>query len=149
MLYDYLGFPDGTLGGLRWHDKVLSGFPYRSVLALSHALALKPADLMPYLGDPDAPLGRRLSVHQSEAALRIALALHRLCAALPDKDSAAEELQRPQAQLGGEPPLRLLQSAAGTALVMGWIGRLHRVKPLPAPVMSQDGDEAEDAAEAE
>lgn len=149
MLYTFLGFPDGTLGGLRWHDKVVTGLPYRSVLALAQTLSITPAEVMDLLGTPDAPLGKRLSTQQSGAALRIALALHRLASALPDKTKAAAELTQPQAQLSGEVPLQLLRTAAGTHLVLEWIARLQRMKPLPTPEVESSVESAEQEAERE
>ena len=123
MLYEFLGIKDGSLGGVHWHDKAMSGFSRRSASVLARAMGLPANELMACLGEPVEPGQAPLSPRQSEALLRIALALHRLTTALGNAQQAAASLRAAQPALEGRVPLELLRTAAGTELVFDWIAK--------------------------
>lgn len=148
MLYEMLGFEDAAFpAGLGWHDQVARGLPARSLHAFAEFLGVPAEQLAARLlmeGPAPAEGTSRLTPACSERLFRMAVAAHRLYAALKDQDKTRLWLQGPRKELRGEVPLELLVHGHSALEVYHVIDRVRPPKPAVPPVPKPEPETEDD-----
>lgn len=133
MLYEMLGFEDAAFpAGLGWHDQVARGLPVRSLSAFAAFLGMPESQLAGLLllqEQLPTKASARLTPASSERLFRMAVAAHRLYAALKDRDKTRFWLQGARKELGGAMPLEMLAHAHSAHEVYAVIERVRPPKP--------------------
>ncbi|CAN5772544.1 DUF2384 domain-containing protein [soil metagenome] len=110
---------------------IRGGLPSSVLVALSVRMGLSPAAMIGAVGLPPRTLARRLkekqalSAAESERVLRIARALAQASETLGTVVKARHWLQKPNRALGGECPLRMLDTDVGANAVLEELGRIE------------------------
>lgn len=118
------------LGDPAWAHLVREGLPSSTVRSVAEHLDVSVAELSADLGLPARTIhrrlehGQRLTSEESERSLRVARALARAQELLGDRNGRAW-LREPSRGLGGEVPVKMLDTADGFAAVMDELGRLE------------------------
>ena len=108
---------------------VREGLRYKYFTSLSDAFGISPRDLASVMGIPERTLARRkaegnFSPEESDRLSRLRRLADFTEDVLGDRDKASEWLQRPNKALGGEPPLRWLDTDLGSRQVEDVLGRI-------------------------
>lgn len=109
---------------------VRNGLPYAAFERLAHVLGVDLGSLAPLVSVTDRTLARRKAARarfrqdESDRIFRVARMVAAARAVLGDDDHTREWLSRPNRALGGEPPLRLLDTDAGAQEVEAVLGRI-------------------------
>jgi len=133
LIYDVLGGSRllgagaATLEGLR--ELVRRGLPFASLTATADRLHLGRDEISSVLLVPERTLSRRkkeerLQPDESDRLFRFARIAAQTLDVLGDWDKASHWLRQPNRALGGEPPLHLLDTDAGTQRVEQLLGRI-------------------------
>jgi putative toxin-antitoxin system antitoxin component (TIGR02293 family) len=132
LIYDLLGGTrllggSPTLEALR--DLVRRGLPFASLTATADRLHLGREEVSSLLMVPERTLSRRkkeerLQPDESDRLFRFARIAAETLDVLGDWDKASRWLRQPNRALGGEPPLHLLDTDAGTQRVEQLLGRI-------------------------
>ncbi len=117
-------------GGMDWIALVRRGLPSASVDALVRQTRITQAELAQALAIPERTLARRkreglLSAEESAKMVRFARTVERAEAVFEDVESALAWLQSPNAALGGNTPLSLLDTDLGADSVLDTLGRIE------------------------
>ena len=117
-------------GGMDWIALVRRGLPSGSVDALVRQTHITQAELARALAIPERTLARRkreglLSAEESAKMLRLARTVERAQTVFEDADAALAWLQSPNAALGGNTPLSLLDTDLGADSVLDTLGRIE------------------------
>ena len=117
-------------GLMEWVALVRRGLPSASVDALLRQTHLTQAELARALAIPERTLARRkreglLSTEESAKLVRLARTVERAQAVFEDADAALAWLQSPNAALGGNTPLSLLDTDLGAGSVHDTLGRIE------------------------
>lgn len=117
-------------GLMEWVTLVRRGLPSASVDALVRQTRITQADLARALAIPERTLARRkregaLSPEESAKFVRVARTVERAEAVFEDADAALAWLQSPNAALGGNTPLSLLDTDLGADSVHDTLGRIE------------------------
>lgn len=117
-------------GGMDWIALVRRGLPSASVDALVRQTRITRAELAQALAIPERTLARRkreglLSAEESAKMVRFARTVERAEAVFEDVESALAWLQSPNAALGGNTPLSLLDTDLGADSVLDTLGRIE------------------------
>jgi putative toxin-antitoxin system antitoxin component (TIGR02293 family) len=111
-------------------DRIKTGLPYQSLESVRERLRLTMPEAATLLHLPLRTLarrrhGRRLHADESDRLYRLARIAAHAAMVLGDENKAAEWLRRPNRALGGEPPLRLLDTDVGARQVEDILGRIE------------------------
>ena len=110
--------------------RITRGLPYRSLESVRHRWQLTLPEAATILHTPMRTLARRkrerkLQAVESDRLVRFARVAAHAVAVFGDEPTATDWLRRPNRALGGETPLRLLDTEVGTAQVDEVLGRLE------------------------
>ncbi len=113
-----------------WREEVRRGLPYRSLESVRRRLGLSVTETAGLLRMPARTLARRrqagrLDVDESDRLYRLARVAAHAASVFGSEERAGAWLQRPNRALGGEPPLRVLDTDAGARQVEEVLGRLE------------------------
>lgn len=125
---DYIEHLSGLLAGRRhkvreaaqWHERILDGLPVAAVENLKTAAAMTDTEIARLLGIGEATLRRArasggvLDSSTSDRLFRLSKVIAIALEVLESELNAMSWLRRPQAGLGGQVPLDLLVTQAGT-----------------------------------
>lgn len=110
---------------------IRAGLPSSALLAMSARMELSPSAMIESVGLPQRTIARRLKEKQaltppeSERVLRVARAFAQAVATLGSEEKARRWLQKPSRALGGEAPLRMLDTDVGANAVLEELGRIE------------------------
>jgi len=115
---------------LDWVMVIRRGLPAAVLESFTGNLGLPQAELCAVLGIPERTLARRkkegtLSPEESAKLVRLARVVRRAAEVFEDRDAALRWLRRPNRALGGEVPLRLLDTEIGAESVTDLLGRIE------------------------
>ncbi len=115
---------------LDWVTVIRRGLPAAVLESLTGNLGLPQAELGAVLGIPERTLARRkkegtLSPEESAKLVRLARVVRRAAEVFETRDAALDWLRRPNRALGGEPPLRFLDTEIGAESVTDLLGRIE------------------------
>lgn len=115
---------------LDWIPLVRRGLPSASVDSIVRLTRITQSELARALGIPERTLARRkregvLSPDESAKLVRFARVVERAEAVFEDKEAALEWLRSPNAALGGEAPISLLDTDIGADSVLDALGRIE------------------------
>lgn len=121
---------DRPRSSLDWVTLIRRGLPAAALESLIGNLGLPQAELGAVLGIPERTLARRkkegtLSPDESAKLVRLARVARRAAEVFENRDAALGWLRRPNRALGGEVPLRLLDTEIGAESVMDLLGRIE------------------------
>lgn len=125
----------GVLGAkpqssLDWVGVIREGIPAAAVESILSAVRLSQAELAQALGIPERTLARRkregvLNSEESSKLLRLARVISRASEVFDDSVAAIDWLKSPNAALGGNAPLSLLDTDIGAESVLDTLGRIE------------------------
>lgn len=125
----------GVLGAkpqssLDWVGVIREGIPAAAVESILSAVRLSQAELAQALGIPERTLARRkregvLNSEESSKLLRLARVISRATEVFDDSVAAIDWLKSPNAALGGNAPLSLLDTDIGAESVLDTLGRIE------------------------
>lgn len=115
---------------LDWVGLIRHGISSTAIDALSKALRLTQGELAVALAIPERTLARRkkegtLSSEESAKVVRLARVVERAEEVFEDLDAALDWLKSPNAALGGDTPLSLIDTDIGAQSVMDTLGRIE------------------------
>lgn len=126
----------GVLGAkpqssLDWVGVIREGIPAAAVESILSAVRLSQAELAQALGIPERTLARRkregvLNSEESSKLLRLARVISRATEVFDDSVAAIDWLKSPNAALGGNAPLSLLDTDIGAESVLDTLGRIEQ-----------------------
>jgi len=117
--------------GRQWHETIRRGMPMAAVAALKRTTGLPDAELADLIGISLKTLSRarsagaRLDPVTSDRLFRISKIVALAIEVLENPQAALAWLTRPQVGLGGQVPLQLLTTEAGTGLVEQLLTRME------------------------
>jgi putative toxin-antitoxin system antitoxin component (TIGR02293 family) len=111
-------------------ERIKRGLPYRSLESVRERLQLSVPETASVLHMPARTLARRkqsrrLDIHESDRLYRIARIAAQAFAVLGTEEKATAWLRRPNRALGGEVPIRLLDTDVGVRHVEDVLGRIE------------------------
>jgi putative toxin-antitoxin system antitoxin component (TIGR02293 family) len=111
-------------------ERIKRGLPYRSLESVRGRLRLSLPETASILHMPARTLtrrkqSRRLDIHESDRLYRVARIAAHAFAVLGTEEKAAAWLRRPNRALGGELPIRLLDTDIGVRDVEDILGRIE------------------------
>jgi putative toxin-antitoxin system antitoxin component (TIGR02293 family) len=125
----------GVLGAeprsaMDWIGVIRDGIPAVAIDSLLAAAGLSQGELARSLGIPERTLARRkregvLSTEESSKLLRLARVISRAQEVFDDSGAAIDWLKTPNAGLGGNTPLGLLDTDIGAEDVLDTLGRIE------------------------
>lgn len=125
----------GVLGAkpqstLDWVGMIREGIPAAAVESILSAMQLSQTELAQALGIPERTLARRkregvLNSEESSKLLRLARAISRANEVFDEPVAAIDWLKSPNAALGGNAPLSLLDTDIGAESVFDTLGRIE------------------------
>ena len=125
----------GVLGAkpqsaLDWVGMIREGIPAAAVESILSAVRLSQTELAQALGIPERTLARRkregvLNSEESSKLLRLARAISRANEVFDEPVAAIDWLKSPNAALGGNAPLSLLDTDIGAESVFDTLGRIE------------------------
>ena len=125
----------GVLGAkpqsaLDWVGMIREGIPAAAVESILSAVRLSQTELAQTLGIPERTLARRkregvLNSEESSKLLRLARAISRANEVFDEPVAAIDWLKSPNAALGGNAPLSLLDTDIGAESVFDTLGRIE------------------------
>ena len=125
----------GVLGAkphstLDWVGMIREGIPASAVESILRAVRLSQTELAQALGIPERTLARRkregvLNSEESSKLLRLARAISRANEVFDEPVAAIDWLKSPNAALGGNAPLSLLDTDIGAESVFDTLGRIE------------------------
>ena len=125
----------GVLGAkpqstLDWVGMIREGIPAAAVESILSAVHLSQTELAQALGIPERTLARRkregvLNSEESSKVLRLARAISRANEVFDEPAAAIDWLKSPNAALGGNAPLSLLDTDIGAESVFDTLGRIE------------------------
>ncbi|TVT49739.1 MAG: DUF2384 domain-containing protein [Denitromonas halophila] len=115
---------------LDWVGLIRHGISSTAIDALSKTLRLTQSELAAALAIPERTLARRkkegtLSSEESAKVVRLARVVERAEEVFEDLAAALDWLKSPNAALGGDTPLSLIDTDIGTQSVMDTLGRIE------------------------
>ena len=115
---------------LDWIGMVREGIPAAAVESILSAVRLSQAELAQALGIPERTLARRkregvLNSEESSKLLRLARVVSRASEVFDDPLAAVDWVKSPNAALGGNVPLSLLDTDIGAESVFDTLGRIE------------------------
>ncbi|MCZ4305875.1 DUF2384 domain-containing protein [Zoogloeaceae bacterium G21618-S1] len=115
---------------LDWVGLIRHGISSTAIDALSKTLRLTQSELATALAIPERTLARRkkegtLSSEESAKVVRLARVVERAEEVFEDLAAALDWLKSPNAALGGDTPLSLIDTDIGTQSVMDTLGRIE------------------------
>ena len=115
---------------LDWIALIRRGLPSSAVDALTSATHLSKSELAAAVGIPERTLARRkregrLTSEESSRLVRLARVVARGEEVFEDLGAAVDWLKTPNASLGGNAPLSLLDTDIGAESVMDTLGRIE------------------------
>ncbi|MBT0961331.1 type II RES/Xre toxin-antitoxin system antitoxin [Denitromonas iodatirespirans] len=115
---------------LEWVDLIRQGISSATIDALAKALRLSHNELASALAIPERTLARRkkegtLSSEESAKVVRLARVVERAEEVFEELAPALDWLKSPNAALGGDTPLSLLDTDIGAQTVMETLGRIE------------------------
>lgn len=115
---------------LDWVGVIREGIPAAAVESILSAVRLSQAELAQALGIPERTLARRkregvLNSEESSKLLRLARVISRATEVFDDSVAAIDWLKSPNAALGGNAPLSLLDTDIGAESVLDTLGRIE------------------------
>ena len=119
--------PQSTLD---WVGMIREGIPAAAVESILSAVGLSQTELAQALGIPERTLARRkregvLNSEESSKLLRLARAISRANEVFDEPVAAIDWLKSPNAALGGNAPLSLLDTDIGAESVFDTLGRIE------------------------
>lgn len=124
-----------VLGGrprsaLDWVGVVRDGIPAVAIESILRAVHLSQTELAVALAIPERTLARRkregvLNSEESSKLLRLARVVSRASEVFDDSGAALDWLKAPNAALGGNAPLTLLDTDVGAQSVLDTLGRIE------------------------
>jgi len=119
--------PQSTLD---WVGMIREGIPAAAVESILSAVSLSQTELAQALGIPERTLARRkregvLNSEESSKLLRLARAISRANEVFDEPVAAIDWLKSPNASLGGNAPLSLLDTDIGAESVFDTLGRIE------------------------
>ncbi len=117
-----------SAGELR--ERITEGLPFSSLESVRARLRLTVPELAAVLRMPTRTLARRrqlrrLEADESDRLYRVARVAGQAVTLLGSEEAASAWLRRPNRALGGEPPVRLLDTDIGARQVEDVLGRLE------------------------
>ena len=114
---------------LDWVGVIREGIPARAVESILNTVRLSQTALAQALGIPERTLARRrregvLNSEESSKLLRLARVVSRASKVFDDSVAALDWLKSPNAALGGNAPLSLLDTDIGAETVLDTLGRI-------------------------
>jgi putative toxin-antitoxin system antitoxin component (TIGR02293 family) len=111
-------------------ERIKQGLPYRSLESLRHRLRLSVPEAANVLQMPARTMARRrqsrkLDPVESDRLYRVARVAGQAVSVLGTEEKATTWLQRPNRALGGELPIRLLDTDVGARQVEDILGRIE------------------------
>jgi putative toxin-antitoxin system antitoxin component (TIGR02293 family) len=134
QVVETVGGPKAWKGRIRDERDVVSrlrsGLPYSVLEALAHDFQLDLKELAPILDIPWTTLTRRRRAKrfrpdESDRIYRLAHVLAMATDVLEKKERASRWVRKPNRALGGEAPLRLLDTDVGARQVEAILGRIE------------------------
>ena len=126
---------EGVLGvkphsSLDWVEIIREGIPVAAIESILSAVRLSQAELARALGIPERTLARRkregvLNSEESCKLLRFARVVSRASGVFDDPVTAVNWLKVPNAALGGNAPLSLVDTDMGIESVLDTLGRVE------------------------
>jgi putative toxin-antitoxin system antitoxin component (TIGR02293 family) len=115
---------------LEWIELIRGGIPATAIDSILTAAELSQAELAQAVGIPERTLARRkregvLNSEESSKLLRVARVISRATEVFEDHVAAVDWLKSPNAALGGNPPLLLLDTDIGAESVLDTLGRIE------------------------
>jgi putative toxin-antitoxin system antitoxin component (TIGR02293 family) len=119
-----------TLSAAELRAQVKRGLPYRAFESVRERLGLSVSDAAGVLQLPPRTLARRrqtrrLAADESDRLFRLARVAAQAVSVLGSEEKASAWLQRPNRALGGEAPLRLLDTDVGARQIEDVLGRIE------------------------
>lgn len=112
-------------------EMVRQGLPYQAVLSAGQWLRLTEDRTVTWLGIPKRTAARRKATRgrlrsaESERLLRLARVAAMAADVLGTREKAVQWMERPNRALGGEVPVRLLDTDLGSQKVLDVLGRIE------------------------
>lgn len=115
---------------LEWIEVIREGIRAPAIESIRDAVHLSQTELAQALGIPERTLARRkregiLNSEESSKLLRLARVISRASEVLDDSVAAIDWLKAPNAALGGNAPLSLLDTDVGAESVLDTLGRVE------------------------
>jgi putative toxin-antitoxin system antitoxin component (TIGR02293 family) len=115
---------------LDWIEVIREGIPAAAIDSILTRAELSQADLAQALSIPERTLARRkregtLNSEESSKLLRVARVISRATEVFEDDVTAVDWLKSPNAALGGNAPLSLLDTDIGAESVFDTLGRIE------------------------
>jgi putative toxin-antitoxin system antitoxin component (TIGR02293 family) len=115
---------------LDWVGVVREGLPAMAIESILTVMGLSQTELGAALAIPERTLARRkregvLNSEESSKLLRVARAVSRATEVFDDSGAAVDWLKAPNAALGGNVPLTLLDTDVGAQSVLDTLGRIE------------------------
>ena len=133
-LDDLLGgkrvLPVAPRSPLEWVSVIRRGIPSAAVDALTKVTRMSQAELAACLRIPERTLARRkregrLNTEESDKLVRLARVIERAEEVFEGLDTGLDWLKSPNASLGGDTPLSLIDTDIGAESVMDTLGRIE------------------------
>lgn len=115
---------------LDWVGMIREGIPAAAIESILSSVRLSQTELAQALGIPERTLARRkreglLNSEESSKLLRLARVISRASEVFDDPVAAIDWLKSPNAALGGNAPLFLLDTDIGAESVLDTLGRIE------------------------